>query len=300
VQLSLLAQKAQLDAFVKVKAAIDEMLVELDQQQKDEVTHKRWCDGELRSNSVTTKEKEWEEEDLSKSINVLADTIETLDGDIAALQASIAEEKVQVKHASEDREAANKEFQQTVADQRATVVILNKVLKRLQAVYAPGAKDEKAKALLQRKAMVLFGAPEEPAGFGGDYKKQSSGGVLGLIEMTIADAERLQKETLAAEQVQQTDYEALVKDASAQIAADSEAITAKKGEKATAEVSKAEAEASYEGVTTELANLASYATALHTSCDFVLKNFDVTQKARADEMAALEDAKAILSGADFK
>jgi hypothetical protein len=300
VQLSLLAQKAQLDAFVKVKAAIDEMLVELDQQQKDEVTHKRWCDGELRSNSVTTKEKEWEEEDLSKSINVLADTIETLDGDIAALQASIAEEKVQVKHASEDREAANKEFQQTVADQRATVVILNKVLKRLEAVYAPGAKDEKAKALLQRKAMVLFGAPEEPAGFGGDYKKQSSGGVLGLIEMTIADAERLQKETLAAEQVQQTDYEALVKDASAQIAADSEAITAKKGEKATAEVSKAEAEASYEGVTTELANLASYATALHASCDFVLKNFDVSQKARADEMVALEDAKAILSGADFK
>ena len=100
--------------------------------------------------------------------------------------------------------------------------------------------------------------------------------------------------------MQQTDYEALVKDASAQIAADSEAITAKKGEKATAEVSKTEAEASYEGVTTELANLASYATALHTSCDFVLKNFDVTQKARADEMAALEDAKAILSGADFK
>jgi len=299
-QLSLLAEKAQLDAFVKVKAAIDEMLVELEQQQKDEVAHKRWCDGELRSNAVTTKEKEWAEEDLSKSINVLADTIETLDGDIAALEEAIAEEKRQVKHASEDREAANKEFQQTVADQRATVVILNKVLKRLQEVYAPGAKTEKAKALLQRKAMVLFGAPEEPAGFGGDYKKQSSGGVLGLIEMTIADAERLEKETLAAEQTQQTDYEALVKDASAQIAADSESITAKKGEKATAEVSKTEAEASYEGVTTDLKNLASYADSLHASCDFVLKNFDLRQKARSDEMAALEDAKAILSGADFQ
>jgi hypothetical protein len=300
VQLSLLAQKAQLDAFVKVKEAIDQMMTELEQQQKDEVTHKRWCDGELRDNSVTTKEKEWEEEDLSKSINVLADTIETLDGDIAALEEAIAEEKRQVKHASEDRAAANKEFQQTVADQRATVVILNKVLKRLQDVYAPGAKTEKAKALLQRKAMVLFGAPEEPAGFGGDYKKQSSGGVLGLIEMTIADAQRLEKETLAAEQVQQSDYEALVKDASAQINADSESITAKKGEKATAEVSKTEAEASYEGVTTDLANLASYKDSLHASCDFVLKNFDLRQKARSDEMAALEDAKAILSGADFK
>merc|ERR1719194_194892 len=128
-------------------------------------------------------------------------------------------------------------------------------------------------------------------------KKQASGGVLGLIEMTIADAERLEKETLAA---QQTEYEALVKDASAQIAADSESITAKKGEKATAEVSKTEAEASYEGVTTDLKNLASYADSLHASCDFVLKNFDLRQKARSDEMAALEDAKAILSGADFQ
>merc|ERR1719498_2058390 len=108
------------------------------------------------------------------------------------------------------------------------------------------------------------------------------------------------KETLAAEQVQQSDYEALVKDASAQITADSESITAKKGEKATAEVSKAEAEASYEGVTLELKNLASYADSLHASCDFVLKNFELRQKARADEMGALEDAKAILSGADFK
>jgi hypothetical protein len=298
-KLSLLAQKAQLDAFVKVKEAIDQMYAELEQQQKDEVTHKRWCDKEFRTTEVATKEKSWAEEDLSKTINVLADTIETLDGDIAALQEAIAEEKRQVKHASEDREAANVEFQQTVADQRATVVILNKVLKRLQDVYAPGAKKE-AKALLQRKAMVLFGAPEEPAGFGGDHKKQSSGGVLGLIEMTIADAQRLEKETLAAEQVQQSDYEALVKDASAQITADSESITAKKGEKATAEVSKTEDEASYEGVTMELKNLASYADSLHASCDFVLKNFDLRQKARADEMGALEDAKAILSGADFQ
>merc|ERR1719217_1590256 len=298
-QLSLLAQKAQLDAFVKVKEAIDQMYAELEQQQKDEVAHKRWCDGEFRTTEVATKEKTWAEEDLSKTINVLADTIETLDGDISALEEAIAEEKRQVKHASEDREAANVEFQQTVADQRATVVILNKVLKRLQDVYAPGAKKE-AKALLQRKAMVLFGAPEEPAGFGGEYKKQSSGGVLGLIEMTIADAQRLEKETLDAEQTQQTEYEALVKDASAQITADSESITAKKGEKATAEVDKTEAEASYEGVTVDLANLASYADALHASCDFVLKNFDLRQKARSDEMAALEDAKAILSGADFQ
>jgi hypothetical protein len=39
---------------------------------------------------------------------------------------------------------------------------------------------------------------------------------------------------------------------------------------------------------------------LHASCDFVLDNFNLRQEARAAEMDALENAKAILSGADFK
>jgi hypothetical protein len=294
-QLSLLAEHAALDAFVKVKKAIDEMLVELEQQQKDEVAHQRWCTDELRKNEVEHKEKGWKAEDLTKAINVLADNIESLDGDIKALTEAVAEAKRQVKRASEDREAANTEFQQTVADQRATVVILNKVLGKLQAVYAPGAKKAAA-GFLQAKAK----APEEPAGFGGEYKKQRSGGVLGLIEMTIADAERLQKETLAAEQDQQTDYEKLVKDASDEINADNESINRKSSEKAQAEVDKSNAEANFEGTTTDIANLESYATGLHAACDFVLNNFEMRQQARSEEMGALEDAKAILSGADFQ
>ena len=44
-KLALLAQTAQLDAFTKVKAAIDEMIAELNTQQKDEVTHRDWCPG---------------------------------------------------------------------------------------------------------------------------------------------------------------------------------------------------------------------------------------------------------------
>ena len=42
---------------------------------------------------------------------------------------------MQIKRASEDRELENKEFQQTVADQRATQGILKKALDRLKVVY---------------------------------------------------------------------------------------------------------------------------------------------------------------------
>merc|ERR1719326_2844926 len=309
-QLAMLAVSAKLDAFTKVKAAIDEMLVELKKQQKDEFEHKEWCNKELRKNSLTHKKKTYKAEDLTKANNVLADTIETLDQEIESLQMAVAEAKKVIKRASEDREAANKEFQQTVADQNASVQILKKVLVRLQKVYQPDAltttptpmpramaeaKIAAGTALLQKARQPEGVNPD--GGFQKGYQQQSSGGVLGLIEMTIADAERLKQESIAAEQEQQTEYEKLVKDTSSEIEADNLSIADKSEAKATAETEKSEVEASLKATETEIADLEKFATELHASCDFVLDNFNLRQEARANEMDALENAKAILSGA---
>ena len=38
---------------------------------------------------------------------------------------------------------------------------------------------------------------------------------------------------------------------------------------------------------------------MHLDCDFVMKYFQQRQDARAEEMNAIVEAKAILSGADF-
>jgi len=312
-QIAMLAVSAKLDAFTKVKAAIDEMLVELKTQQKDEYEHKEWCNDELRKNTVDHKKKTYKAEDLTKANNVLADTIETLDQEIESLAAAVAESKKVIKRASEDREAANKEFQQTVADQNASVQILKKVLVRLQKVYQPDAltttptpmpramaeaKIAAGTALLQKARQPEGVNPD--GGFQKGYQQQSAGGVLGLIEMTIADAERLKEESIAAEQEQQTEYNKLVMDTSSEITADNLSIADKSEQKATAETEKAEVEASLKGTETAIVDLEKYATELHASCDFVLDNFDLRQEARASEMDALENAKAILSGADFR
>ena len=65
----------------------------------------------------------------------------------------------QVKRASEDRELENKEFQQTVADQRATQGILKKALDRLKVVY--GFVQTK----VQLKQEPGAAAPPSPPGF---------------------------------------------------------------------------------------------------------------------------------------
>jgi len=46
--------------------------------------------------------------------------------------------------------------------------------------------------------------------------------------------------------------------------------------------------------------LSNYNAQLHQSCDFVAKNFEIRQTARDEEIEALRQAKAILSGADFQ
>ena len=57
-------------------------------------------------------------------------TIKQLTEAIDTLKSEIAEMQVQMKRAGEDREKENKEFQMTVADQRATKKLLTAALNR--------------------------------------------------------------------------------------------------------------------------------------------------------------------------
>jgi len=50
----------------------------------------------------------------------------------------------------------------------------------------------------------------------------------------------------------------------------------------------------------ELEQLSNYKAELHQSCGFVVKNFEIRQTARDEEVEALRQAKAILSGAKFE
>merc|ERR550514_859950 len=115
-----LATAVRLDAFTKVKKAIDDMVAELTKQKEDEIKHKDWCVDEMNTNERTTEMKNRDKDDLNAKIADLTSTIDTLTKEIETLKAEIAEMQVQLKRAGEDREKENKEFQTTVADQRAT------------------------------------------------------------------------------------------------------------------------------------------------------------------------------------
>merc|ERR1711982_263087 len=123
---------------------------------------------------------------------------------------------------------------------------------------------------------------------------------MGMMQQIIDDAKAMGAETIRSEEDAQKAYEDFVKETNASIEAKSEDIVNKSEEKAKAEADLVEAKEAKESTMLELEQLSNYNAELHQSCDFVLKNFDVRQTARDEEIEALKQAKAILSGAKFE
>merc|ERR1712050_416867 len=134
-RLATLAYKVRLDAFTRVKKAIDDMIAQLLKEKEDEIKHKDFCVEEFNTNQLQTEKKEREKQDLIAKIEDLELTIKTLTEEIDALKAQIAEMQVQLKRAGENREKENKEFQMTVADQRETQKLLQAALNVLAEFY---------------------------------------------------------------------------------------------------------------------------------------------------------------------
>merc|ERR1712066_1122404 len=160
------------------KKAIDDMIAELLKEKEDEIKHKDFCVEEFNTNELQTQKKEQEKADLIAKIEDLEMTIKQLTEAIDKLKSEIAEMQVQMKRAGEDREKENKEFQMTVADQRATQKLLNAALNILKGFYE------------EKKGIFNFAqqAPVPPAQFKDYSKNKQSGGVMAMIQQIIDDA----------------------------------------------------------------------------------------------------------------
>merc|ERR1711865_610151 len=107
-RLATLAMRVKLDAFTRVKKAIDDMVAQLTKEKEDEIKHKDFCVDEFNTNELQTEKKERAKSDLSAKIDDLTMTIEALTKAVDQLKSEIVEMQVQMKRAGEDREKQNK------------------------------------------------------------------------------------------------------------------------------------------------------------------------------------------------
>jgi len=277
-----------------VTSSIGEMIDKLEKEQKDEMKFKDWCVEEIDSNERDIAMKERDKKDLIAHREDLTLTIETLDKEIEVLKAEIAELEVQVKAATENREKEKGEFQTTVADQRATQKLLGVSLKILADFY-------KHTFFVQtnQKGQKTAAGQAPPPGFKAFEKNAASGGVMGMMQGIIDDAKAMEAECIRAEEKAQKDFDDFVKDTNNSIETKTNDITTKSEDKAKAEEDKVQADTDLEATITELEALTNEEHAIHKKCDFILKNFETSQAARANEMEGLRQATDVFSGASF-
>merc|ERR1719172_584247 len=205
----------------------------------------------------------------------------------ADLEAKDGELQATIKTLAEEIEKENLDFQKVVADQTVTAEILAKALDKLATFY-----DD---ALVQ----VKKGKQTPPVQQMEYSKSKGASGVMSMIEKLIHDTKDITAESKKSESEAQAAYEALVADTNESIADLTKQITSKTKAKAQAKKDLSSTNEDLADAVTELEELGKTNADLHSECDYVMKNFGIRQKARAEEIEALQQAKQILNGANL-
>jgi len=285
-----LAVNVKLDAFTKVKATMAKMLAELKTQQANEVEQKEMCTKNIDETEDSIKVENNNKDDLAETNTDLTNTLATLADEIKTLKQEVSDQEVSLKKAGIDRKAENALYQQSVADQRATVTILNMALDRMKKFYTPNA-------LVQIQAHGgVAPPPPKPKAF---EKSAGAGGVLQLLAKIISEAEQEGKVLVLNENDQQRIYGEFVSSSTTSIEADRNSIAEKEKHSAESSGELSKTEESQLANQQMLDSLDGQLTALHAECDYVIKYFKLRQGARQEEMDSIEEAVAILSGANF-
>merc|ERR1719327_37177 len=192
--LSMMALKVGENPFGKVKKMIDEMITKLIEQANEEATHKGWCDTEMAKNTQTRDLKTDEINTLTAKADKLTAGITRLASEIQDLQTAINEIDAAVAKAISVRTAEKKKNKETVEDAQKAQAAVTAALNVLKDFYAKAAQ---ATAFVQTKQPEI----DAPKTFEGSYTGMgdSTGGVVGLLEVIGSDFARLEAETNTAE-----------------------------------------------------------------------------------------------------
>merc|ERR1712227_1135140 len=97
---------------------------------------------------------------------------------------------------------------------------------------------------------------------------------------------------------QQGDYEEYMKESAQSRAEKVKEVEELQNTKASLSASLTQTKEELAGAVASAAETAKVISSLHQSCDWLLENFDTRKTARAGEVEALNNAKAVLAGSD--
>merc|ERR1719265_554890 len=186
IALALQGKKA---GFEKVIKLIDEMVVTLGQEQKDDDTQRDWCNKEFDTSEDKEKDTKRAIATLETQIAEMADAIETLKGELEALAQKIKDLDAMVAEATDTRKAEHALFVQTSAENNAALQLLEVAKNRLNKFYNPAVYKAPPKRELteeERLYVASGGVLTTPAP--GGIAGTGIGSPLAFVQMRAKDA----------------------------------------------------------------------------------------------------------------
>jgi chromosome segregation ATPase len=318
ISMALAGKKVSFDKVIKM---IDDMIKILGKEQQDDADKKEYCEKQLDTGDDKKKGLEQDLKDLDTTIANTEESISTLTSEIKALSEGITALDKDVAESTEQRQAEHADYTELMANDHAAKDLLGLAKNRLNKYYNPKlyvkpttpvpTEEERiyrnmggeAPAFVQIHEHFAKGnvAPPPPPDAFKAYsaKGEESTGVIAMIDLLIGDLDKEMTEAETSENNSQKEYEKFMGDAAQKRAIDSKALTDKEGYKAEAETELQTAKEGKTAKVRELMATESYIASLHAECDWLMSNFEIRKTARAGEVESLQNAKAVLAGADF-
>jgi len=272
-------------------------------EQQDDDDKKEYCEMQFDTADDKKKGLERDVSKLEAAIEESKETITTLTGELKALNDGIVALDKQVAEATEQRKEENSDYTTLMANDSAAKELLGMAKNRLNKFYNPKLYKPPAASFVQvsMHKQEQEDAPPPPPEAPGGYKKkgEESTGVIAMIDELIKELDTEMTEAETEEKLAQEEYEELMADSAAKRAADSKSITDKSAEKASTEESLQTENDNKAETTANLMNTQKHISSLHGECDWLVKYYDARKEARAGEIESLNNAKAVLNGADY-
>jgi len=327
----LLALHGKKVGFAKILKLVDQLVVTLHTEQKDDDNKKDYCTAQLDTTEDQITALKTKLSDKRTAIEEAKDGRDKFMEEIDALKAGITALDKAVAEATQNRKAENDEHKDLIRSDSAAKELLLFAKNRLNKFYNPKLAKTPPKRDLSEGDQIYENeggdipteapggiantgieasfvqlqakkeAPPPPPATADAYVKQSqsSGGVISMIDLLVSDMDKEMTESNTEEQNAQAEYEEMMSDSALKRRSDSKALTDKESAKADADDFLEEATSEEKSMDRKLKGTQKYLASMHSDCDWLLKYYDMRKQARTDEIDSLVKAKAVLNGADY-
>jgi len=281
------AAAGQPDPFKNVRKMINEMIQRLLSEAAEEAEHKGWCDTEMGKSELQKTQKEKEVRQLKSKLEEETAQIAQLDDEIKQLIKNLAEAESMQLEAQKVREGENSQALIATKEYEDAQSLIQNAVTVLQEFYA---QKQGGSSLMQTS-----GSEDPPETFSGEYESKDASGVLGILEISMADFARLETETKTAEAQAQNEFQKLTQENAVRKATLQKDLEYKEIEKQKLEGSVQRIGADLQGFNAELSAVTQYIEKLKPSCTNTADSHEVRKERREAEIKSLQDALAILN-----